>query len=293
MAQAVASSLRAVQQRARVESARPPTSNQEAFEPLRAADVAHNGMSAKEQQFLAQMEESGELANLQRKWLPQIQEQVTTKKNAATLAHAAKLQSATRDNLSIGTTTTGATTSTSSSSAQNDQAKPQGLASEAGREAALKRVLATRSISGAKDQIKNEINAELQRRLRDYVKKGVKKGIEKVVQVVTNLLGDVVGSSIVGLIVTAIVWLLTLGWWNVELFYGTILSKGKSKFIEPLSWDPFPIPLPVIVFEAGVIFLDLLVLPALILFILLNILPFLLPLFVANDVLSQFGFSLF
>lgn len=45
------------------------------------------------------------------------------------------------------------------------------------------------------------------------------------------------------LIVDIIIWLFTLGWLNLEMIYGTYFAKGKSRYIEPLSWDPIPMPI--------------------------------------------------
>ena len=42
------------------------------------------------------------------------------------------------------------------------------------------------------------------------------------------------------ILVGIIVWSFTLGWFNLEMIYGKYFSKGKSRFIDPISWDPIP-----------------------------------------------------
>lgn len=280
MAQAVAANLRAAQQRARVGVRQPATTPENTFQPFSARDIDDGSFSGKQRDFLDRLDTSGELARLQREWLPQIREQVLSQQETGVNQSASRIAGRSRRQGNLSSVDPNRLR-------KGADGGPEGLDSDAGREAALKRVLAQKSLRGAKDQVKQEINEELKRRLRAYVKKQVKAGIQRIVQFVANLIGDLIGASIVGVIISALIWILTLGWWNVEMIYGTYIAKGKSKFIGPLSWDPFPIPLPVIVFEIAVICLDILVFVFVALLILILLLPIIIPTVLNFDTIQQ------
>lgn len=43
------------------------------------------------------------------------------------------------------------------------------------------------------------------------------------------------------ILLDVIVWTFTLGWLNLEMIYGKYFTKGKSRFVDPISWDPIPV----------------------------------------------------
>ncbi|MBI4714217.1 hypothetical protein HY771_03475 [Candidatus Uhrbacteria bacterium] len=82
-------------------------------------------------------------------------------------------------------------------------------------------------------------------------------------------------------VVTWLVRLITLGWLNVEMFYGRWIAKGKSKVIAPIAWDPFPMPI-----DKDANILQALVIIADIFCIILLILPFVLPIILFSAVVG-------
>lgn len=105
------------------------------------------------------------------------------------------------------------------------------------------------------------------------------------------------GTAGASFLVTVFIYMITLGWLNVQMIYGSWIAKGKSSFIAPLSWDPIPMPIDKkgIILQGLVIMADLIFITMLVLFISIGILILLAifsPLLILNtfgsEILSQF-----
>ncbi len=87
----------------------------------------------------------------------------------------------------------------------------------------------------AKDAVKSEV--------RKQVKKQVKKLIIRGANFIVNAICAVldIGTAGVGIIVTFVIQVLSLGYLNVETWYGWWYTKGKSIVIDPIEWQPIPL----------------------------------------------------
>ncbi len=110
-----------------------------------------------------------------------------------------------------------------------------------------------------KDQsvLSSEIGAEkAKKQTRKMVKKAAKNTMQRGAIYATDLIASALdlGTSGVALVVDIFVYIFTLGWLNVELFYGRLLREDKDPFISALSYDPIPMPVdPKANFLAGVV----------------------------------------
>lgn len=108
------------------------------------------------------------------------------------------------------------------------------------RLAKAKKDYAVQEESGLADEAKEKTRAE--------VKKAAKKAAKSVIIrgttfLVTGIAGVIdVGTAGISLIVDFLVYAFSLGWLNLELFYGRLLRKDKDPFISALSYAPIPMP---------------------------------------------------
>lgn len=89
---------------------------------------------------------------------------------------------------------------------------------------------------------KTEQADEQTRQQREELKTVAKATMRRGAIYVLNLLAAAIdlGSSGISFIVDIFLYILTLGWLNLEMIYGKYFAKGKSKFVGPISWDPIP-----------------------------------------------------
>ncbi|NQV90198.1 hypothetical protein HQ487_02215 [Candidatus Uhrbacteria bacterium] len=80
--------------------------------------------------------------------------------------------------------------------------------------------------------------------LRKEVKKKAKAAFRRGMIAVLDLIAGAIDLSTTGItfIIDFFIYMFTLGWLNLEMFYGTYFSKKKSRFVSPISWDPIPMP---------------------------------------------------
>jgi len=76
---------------------------------------------------------------------------------------------------------------------------------------------------------------------KGFVKSGRLRGIFFLTNGVSGPLEA--GSGGIGLIATFIPRLISLGWLNIEMIYGTWIKKGKHPIIPAISWKPLKIPI--------------------------------------------------
>lgn len=80
----------------------------------------------------------------------------------------------------------------------------------------------------------------MQQAIKKKTQAAVKRGF---VWIINQLALAVAGASAgVALVITAFIHILTLGWLNTEMIYGSYFMKGKSKIVGPLSYEPIPVP---------------------------------------------------
>ena len=89
------------------------------------------------------------------------------------------------------------------------------------------------------DQAAARVRAKTQAATQRLAKKAATQGTIWVVNLIVSALN--IGSGGVALLVDGFVYILTFGWLNLQLFYGTYIAQGKSLFIPPLSTEPFPV----------------------------------------------------
>ncbi len=90
------------------------------------------------------------------------------------------------------------------------------------------------------------VTAEEAKPTQDAAKKAVKTMIPKATMWLANAVCSALelGTGGVALIVTFLIRLITLGWYNLEMIYGGWIMKGKHLIVGSLTWDPIPIPFP-------------------------------------------------
>lgn len=76
--------------------------------------------------------------------------------------------------------------------------------------------------------------------IKRMAKSTLRRGSIYVIDLLASALD--LSSSGISFIMDIFIYMLTLGWLNLEMFYGRHFAKGKSKFVSPISWDPIPMP---------------------------------------------------
>lgn len=167
------------------------------------------------------------------------------------------------------------------------------------RASLLKQALKAASIAGVLEDNLNikrkqaQVTPE-QQQTRDEAHKAIRRAVPQAINMIANALASAldVGTGGIALVVTIFIHGLTLGWWNLQMIYGKWLHKGKHKIIPPLEWYPIPIPFDkkALMFQALVIFLDLVLITFL--FCVLGLLALTLY-FILNpkEILNFFGMS--
>jgi len=79
---------------------------------------------------------------------------------------------------------------------------------------------------------------------QDQIKKDAKAGMRRGMVYLVDLLagGLDMGTGGLSFFIDIFMYGFSLGWLNLEMFYGLHLAKGKSRYISPISWAPFKIP---------------------------------------------------
>lgn len=101
---------------------------------------------------------------------------------------------------------------------------------------------------------------EAQDKLRKEVQKKAKAGFKRGIAFVINGIAAVFDmGSWATFLIDWMLYAFTFSWLNLQLFYGSYISKGKSKVISPLDWDPLPINgvVPPLILHMALIFADL------------------------------------
>lgn len=128
---------------------------------------------------------------------------------------------------------------------------------------------------------------------QEAAKQAAKKMVPKAANAGANFLSSALdlGTGGVTLVVTIFIHLLSLGWLNVEMVYGTWIMKGKDPMIGKLSWDPIPMPIDKngIMLQGLVIMADLMVLTAVVILFAVQVL--MLVMLVSPTLLVGYGIS--
>ncbi|OGL98235.1 hypothetical protein A2318_01335 [Candidatus Uhrbacteria bacterium RIFOXYB2_FULL_45_11] len=135
--------------------------------------------------------------------------------------------------------------------------------------------------------------ADATRAAQDAAKQAAKKMVPKAANAGANFISTALdlGTGGAGLVVTIFIHLLSLGWLNVEMVYGTWLKKGKDPVIGRLSWDPIPMPIDKngIILQGMVIMADLIVITIVVILFAVQVLMLLL--MASPALLVGFGIS--
>ncbi len=128
--------------------------------------------------------------------------------------------------------------------ANNDQSQAPG---RSGQRDSIRERLASQI--QAKQLQKQEADAEKKKEgegdsQQEEIKKNIKAGMRRGIVYLVDLLAAGLDMSTGGLsfFVDIFMYGFSLGWLNLEMFYGFHLAKGKSRYISPISWAPFKIP---------------------------------------------------
>lgn len=120
-----------------------------------------------------------------------------------------------------------------------DQAAEQGRLLLMVQQAMAKRAAAQQAQAQQEAQVSEQTRKERER-IKQYAKATFRRGFIFVLNWFAAALD--MSTASVSFVIDVFIYLFSLGWLNLELFYGRILMKGRSRFIGPLSWDPIPMP---------------------------------------------------
>ncbi len=142
--------------------------------------------------------------------------------------------------------------------ATSSQLKPDAKGSKAGLEGMdptdrlqqnrrtqfLERGIMARTAKQQAEANKTSATAGEAEEARDEIKKQAKAAFRRGIVYLVDLLAAALDMGTGGLsfFVDIFMYLFTLGWLNLEMVYGRWLAKGQSKYISPISWAPFKIP---------------------------------------------------
>jgi len=91
-----------------------------------------------------------------------------------------------------------------------------------------------------KSQKEQKAIEEQRAEVKQTMKAGFRRGIIYIVDLVAAALD--LSSGFISFLVDMFVYMFSLGWLNLEMFYGKWIAKGKSRYISPISWAPFKMP---------------------------------------------------
>lgn len=128
---------------------------------------------------------------------------------------------------------------------------------------------------------------------QEAAKQAAKKMVPKAANAGANFLSTALdlGTGGAALLVTIFIHLLSLGWLNVEMVYGTWIKKGKDPVVGKLSWDPIPMPIDKngLMLQGMVIMADLIVLTAVVIMFAVQVMMLLL--LISPQLLIGYGIS--
>ena len=107
-------------------------------------------------------------------------------------------------------------------------------------------------------ELKQSLNVKQQ--IKQKTKAVVKRGILYLINLLSGALD--LSSGFISTLITGIIYTMTFTIWNLQMFYGSYLSgywmtKKKSKYIDPLDWEPLPIPLSPIILHIALLAADI------------------------------------
>lgn len=138
------------------------------------------------------------------------------------------------------------------------------------------------------EQIKTAVSSHTQDAAHKAIKQNIPRGAAYLGNGIANALD--LGTGGTSLIIDVFIYLITLGYFNVQMIYGSWIAKGESNIIPPLKWDPIPMPIDKdgIILQGLVIMADIVVVIALIVLMTLQVLILLL-LFAPQLMIAYFG----
>lgn len=86
---------------------------------------------------------------------------------------------------------------------------------------------------------------EQTRQQQEKIKRVTRSALEQGIAYTYTLLGAAIDMSTFGIsfFVNAFGYLLVFVWSNIKMIVGNFFTKGRSRIISPLSWDPIPMPI--------------------------------------------------
>jgi len=132
----------------------------------------------------------------------------------------------------------------SEDSSQNEEEQQMQI-EQAQRLAGIQAAIIAQTAQQLAQSQRNEQSEQETQKQREEVKKVAKATFRRGAIYVTDLLAAAfdLGSSGISFIVDIFIYLFTLGWLNLEMIYGKHFTKGKSRYVGPISWDPIPMPI--------------------------------------------------
>lgn len=126
---------------------------------------------------------------------------------------------------------------------QQSRARTRHVAPPVERVPVVERAIA-KQLARSQVQTLNEEQTRAQTLKQQEVKAYMKTSIRRGAIYVVNLLASAVDLSSAGIsfLINIFFYAFSLGWLNLEMFYGKHFAKGKSRYISPISWDPIPMP---------------------------------------------------
>ena len=94
-----------------------------------------------------------------------------------------------------------------------------------------------------------------QKEARKVMRVGMRRGLEYALNFLLSCLS--IGTAGAGFVIAAIPYLITLTDLNLQMIWGTYVTKGKSLLFPPLEWKPLPVPLPDSFLHLGIVLIDI------------------------------------
>ena len=140
-------------------------------------------------------------------------------------------------------------------STSRETAKQERLLENQQRDRMIQRQMMQEKKEEDKKQVKIMAQQTAQKEARKVMQVGMRRGFEYVLNFLLSCL--TAGTAGAGFVIAGIPYLVTLTDLNLQMIWGSYITKGKSILFPPLTWKPLPIPLPDSFLHLGLVLIDI------------------------------------